>query len=69
MKESTDIWFIAYLMYKGVKVAKYTPLQRGKVKCFFELGDAEWQQHKLEFNNSEFIKFKGLIEQVKDLGF
>ena len=38
-----------------------------KGKYYFDLNDEEWNNLKLEFNNSELIKFKGLVEQVKDL--
>jgi hypothetical protein len=69
MKNSTDIWFISFLMLKGHKIEKYDVLSKGKVKCYFQLTEDEWQKYKLEFNNSEYIKFKALIEQVKDLGF
>lgn len=70
LKDTTDIWFTAYLMYRGLKISKYEKLtSRGKVRCFFEVTEEDWQKYKLEFNNSEFVKFKGLIEQIKDLGF
>lgn len=69
MKASTDIWFCAFLMYRGEKIHKYDALGRGKVKCYFQVEEQQWAQYKLDFNNSEFIKFKGLIEQVKDLGY
>lgn len=69
MKSSTDIWFVAYLMSQGFTVQEYRVISRGKVECFFEISEQEWKQQKLAFNHSELIKFKGLIEQVKDLAF
>lgn len=68
-KASTDVWFCAFLMSKGHKVADYEVISRGKVKCKFNLTDAEWQKLKLEFNNSDLIKFKALIDQLKDLSY
>ena len=68
-QSSTDIWFVAFLMHKGHQIVKFDKLGRGKVKCYFNLNDEEWSALKLEFNNSELIKFKGLVEQVKDLSF
>ena len=69
MKNSTDVWFIAFLMSKGHTIKSYDVIGRGKVKCHFDLTDDEWQKLKLEFNNSEIIKFKGFIDQIKDLAF
>jgi len=67
MKESTDVWFIAYLMHKNYKIDDYVVLPNRRVKCKFNLTDEQWQKNKLEFNNSELVKFKTLIEQIKDL--
>jgi len=69
LQGSTDIWFTSYLMHKGHQITKFDKLGRGKVKCYFDLTDEQWAGFKLEFNNSELIKFKGLVEQVKDLSF
>ena len=68
-QSSTDIWFVAFLMFKGHQINKFDKLGRGKVKCYFELTDEQWSMLKLEFNNSDLIKFKGLVEQVKDLSY
>lgn len=67
MHETTDIWFAAFLMYKNIKISKYEKIEHRKGKYYFNLTDEQWNNYKLEFNNSELIKFKGLVEQVKDL--
>lgn len=67
MQSSTDIWFTAFLMFKGVKMSKYEKIASKKGRYYFDLTDEQWNQYKLEFNNSDLIKFKGLVEQVKDL--
>lgn len=70
MKTSSDIWFIAFLMLKNYTIIKYDVLGRGKVKCYFNITEeSTWQELKLEFNNSQYVKFKTLVEQVKDLGY
>ena len=69
MKSSTDIWFCAFLMINGVPIAKYEVIGRGRVKCYFELSDEDWQSYKLKFNNGELIKFKTAVEAIKDLSF
>lgn len=68
-KFSTDVWFVAFLMSKGHKISAYTVLPQKKVRCEFQLSDKEWQDLKLEFNNSEIVKFKGYIDQIKDLAW
>lgn len=67
MKSSSDVWFCAYLMSLGFKIEKYDTIDRGRVKCYFNISDEKWKECKLNFNNSDIIKFKGLIEQIKDL--
>lgn len=69
MKESTDVWFIAFLMSNGIKIESYVVLNNKKVKCFFKLTEEQWKEYKLKFNNSELVKYKTLIEQIKDLGY
>jgi uncharacterized protein YicC (UPF0701 family) len=69
MKETTDIWFSAFLRSKGLKLHDYRVIGRGKVKCVFDISDEEWTQYKIEFNNSELAQFKTFIEQIKDLAF
>lgn len=69
MKNTTDIWFAAFLMIKGEKIADYKVISRGKVSCSFQLTDEQWQKYKLEFNNSDYIKFKSFTDQIKDLGY
>jgi len=69
LQQTTDIWFSAFLLYKGLEVAKRDTLGRGKVRLYFKLSSKDWDDLKLEFNHSEFIKFKALVNQVKDLGY
>jgi hypothetical protein len=56
-------------MSKNVQIAKYDIMERGKVRCYFNLTEDQWKDYKLEFNNSEIIKFKSFIDQLKDLAF
>lgn len=68
-KASTDIWFCAFLMLNNIKISSYEVIGRGKVKCVFDITDNEWHKLKLDFNNSEYIKFKSLVDQIKDLAY
>lgn len=67
MKSTKDIWFTAYLMHKGHPIKQVEKIAYAKGKFFFDVTDEQWMELKLEFNNTEIIKFKGLIERVKDL--
>jgi hypothetical protein len=69
MKNSTDVWFIAFLMHKNYEIKSFDKLPTKRVRCFFDIEESMWQKLKIEFNNSEIIKFKGLIEQIKDLAY
>ncbi len=69
MKTSTDLFFCAFLKLKGIEMASYEVLQRGKISCSFELSDNQWKSLKLEFNNSDHSKIKQYIENLKDLAY
>lgn len=68
-KASTDIWFCAFLMLNNIKISSYEVIGRGKVRCHFQVTDEDWHKYKLDFNNSDHVKYKSFIEQIKDLGF
>lgn len=69
MKNTTDVWFAAFLMKQGIKMEKYEVISRGKVCCFFNVSDEKWNQLKLDFNNSDISEYKALIGKVRDLGY
>ena len=66
MKESTDLWFIAYIISKGQSVEKYEILPVKKIKCYFKIDNEEWDKLKVEYFNSEILKFKKVIDRVKE---
>ena len=66
-KYSTDVWFCSYLMSLGYQVKSFDKLSQGKGKFHFEISDEEWKRLKLDFNNSDIIKIKSFISQLKDL--
>lgn len=69
LKVSSDVWFVAFLMHNNVQIRTYEVFERGKVRCYFDLSDEQWQKYKLDFNESDLVKFKSLIQQIKDLSF
>lgn len=69
MKSTSDVWFMAFLMSKGYKIEKYSVIMRGKIRADFTFTDDQWKDLKLEFQNSDLVKFKSYIEQLKDLSY
>lgn len=68
-KSSSDVWFCAFLVKKGNKIEEYDVIDKGKVRCKFNLTDDQWKTFKLEFNNSELSEFKSLIDKLKDMAY
>ena len=69
MTETTDVWFIAFLINSGYKIESYVIIDRGKVKCKFNVSNDLWRDLKLSFHNSELLKYKQIISSIKDLSF
>ena len=69
LKQTTDIWLAAFLMKKGMPVAKYEVITRGRVSLSFMCSDEDWNKHKLEFSNSEISEYKAIIGKIRDLGY
>lgn len=69
LKVSSDVWFCAFLIKKGLKIKEYDVIDKGRVRCKFDVSEDEWKKYKLEFNNSELSEFKTIIDKLKDLAF
>lgn len=69
LKTSSDVWFCAFLMKNGIAIKEYDVIDKGRVRCKFELSDVDWKKYKLEFNSSELSEFKAIIDKLKDLAF
>jgi hypothetical protein len=69
LQSSTDLWFCSFAILKGYKVAHYDQISKGKARYYFNMSDVEWKDLKLEFNNSDYSKFKQVFEGLKDLGY
>jgi len=69
MKETTDVWLVAFLKKKGHEMTRYDVIGRGKIKCFFDIKDEDWKKLKLEFSKSELSEYKQIIDSLKDLAF
>jgi stalled ribosome rescue protein Dom34 len=69
MRESRDLWFNTYLIYKGHEIVKFEVCDKRRVVCYFHMDEQEWMKLKIEFRNSEFAKFKSSMDQLRDMGF
>lgn len=69
LQSSTDLWFCSFVIMKGFQLAQYDLIGKGKARYYFDMSETEWKELKLEFNNSDFSKFKQIQESLKDLGY
>lgn len=69
MKATTDLFFAAFLVYKGNPVANYEAIGQKKLKYSFNIDDEAFKQLRLEFLASQVSKIKQIIEELKDLAY
>jgi len=69
VRNSTDIWFCAWLLLRGYVICKHESTSKNKVKCYFNVDDSTWNEEKIAFLQSDIGKYKMAIEQIKDLGY
>ena len=67
MKETTDLWFAAFLLLRGEVVANFAKIGPRKARYQFDISDEAWKKYKLEFFSSEIQQIKQKQEQLKDL--
>ena len=68
MQQTTDIWYVAFLLYEKNFIMK--EIKRGKKVFFvFDIEDGNWNKMKIEFSNSQYSKMKWNLERVKDMIF
>lgn len=65
--ETTDIWFAAFLKFKGYELANYEVITRGKGRYKFKISSEDYKKEKLEFIKSDISKIKQVMEEIKDL--
>lgn len=69
LKKTTDIWFAAYLQFKGYELSDFEVLHPGKSVFLFTVSPEAWKDLKLEFNNHEISKIRRLTDGLKDLSY
>lgn len=68
MKQTNDVWFMAFLTKRGHKFKEYFRSADKKVTLKFDISDDEWKKLRVEFYHSELAEYKRLVRQFKDLG-
>ena len=66
MKKSRDLWFVSFILLKGIEY-KYFKVINNKTVFYFNIEDDKWSELKQEFYNSYASKLKWQIEKLKDL--
>lgn len=67
---TTDLWFATYLATKGIRASNYEVQGRStKLKLYFDMFDAEWKAHRVEFANSDISRFRTEMTRLKDLAY
>lgn len=67
MKETTDVWFMAFLMLNNINAKNYNK-NNLLIKSEYELTDKEWIELKNKYINSEIYKVKFFIRSLKEMG-
>lgn len=68
MKQTNDVWFMAFLTKRGYKFKDYSRSADKKVTLKFDISDEEWKKMVIEFSQSELSDYKNLVRRFKDLG-
>ena len=66
VNKTRDLWFGAFLKFKGYKVSDFTLLNK-RGEFWFDISNEDWKKLKLEFDNSDISKMKWMLESLKDL--
>ena len=69
MQDTKNIKLVAYLRFLDRHPDKVEKISRGKARYFFKMTESEWDQVKLDFNRSEFIKYAACMDAVLDLAY
>ena len=64
---TTDLFFAAFLKFKGFEIEDYEVISKGKGRYKFRISPDDYKKMKLEFVSSDISKIKQIIEEIKDL--
>jgi len=69
LRDTTDIWFAAYLKFRGYDLHDYEVIRPGKSKFILSISPDDWKAMKLEFMRHDISKLKQIMEELKDLSY
>jgi len=64
---TTDIFYAAFLMFKGYPVVNYETIIRTRKKYYFSIKEDDYKNLKLEYISSKENEIKQRIEGLKNL--
>jgi hypothetical protein len=67
MNNTTDIWFVTFLIRKKYIIDRYDIISPHRGKYYFKINDNDWKILKLEYYNSLEKEIKYIQESIKDL--
>lgn len=64
-----NIKFCAYLRLRTIHPTSVDKFQRGKAIYIYQMTEMDWQNLKLEFDQSKFIEYANCMDAIKDLAY
>jgi hypothetical protein len=64
-----NIKFVAYLKLKAIHPESVVKISRGKAEYHFELDSTYWEQLKLDFDKSDFLRYAQCLDSIVDLAY
>jgi hypothetical protein len=68
--ETKNVKFVAFLRLQDIYPSKVEKFARGKAKYIFaDLTPDKWNQLKLDFDRSDYLKYAQALDSVVDLAY
>lgn len=67
--KTRNIKFCAYLRLKNINPIEVLKISRGRAEYVYEIDQLEWEQHQVEFNQSNYLDYANNLEAIKDLAY
>lgn len=64
-----NVKFVAYLRFNKIFPTKVERLSRGKAIYHFAMTIDEWNQHKIDFDRSDFLTYAQCLDSVIDMAY
>ena len=64
-----NIKFVAYLKLKSIHPESVVKISRGKAEYHFEIDAKDWEQLKLDFDKSDYLRYAQCLDSIVDLAY